>query len=209
VDDVPFSPAPPLSVDEAIAQALDRRADLKAAGAEVHAAERDRAADGAERLPSLSLNADYGVVGTTVDKARSTFAVVGAVHVPLWDGGRAGGDIQRSEATLRQRRASLENLRAQVIADVRSASFDVQSGASQVELARANRETTRQTLDLTRQRFQAGVTDAVEVIRSQEALAGAELDYINSVFAHNFAKLALARAVGDAVDNLSRFLVLQ
>jgi outer membrane protein TolC len=208
VDEVPFSPAPPLDVDEAIEQALAHRADLKAAGADLRAAERERAAARAERLPSVSLNADYGAIGTTVDNVRRTFAVVGAVHVPLWDGGRAGGDIQRADATLRLRRAALENARAQVIADVRTASLDVQSGASQVELARANRETTRQTLDITRQRLQAGITDAVDVIRAQEALAGAELDYINSVFAHNFAKLALARALGGAVDNLSRFLVV-
>lgn len=208
-DDVPFSPAPALGVDEVIAEALNRRADLKAAAAELQAAERQRAAARSERLPSASFSADYGAIGTTVDNARNTFAVVGAVHVPLWDGGRTTGDVQRADSSLRQRRANLENLRAQVVADVRAACLDVQSGASQVELARANRETVRQTLDLTRQRFRAGVTDAVDVIRSQEAVAGAELDYINSVFAHNFAKLALARAVGGAVDNLSRFLVLQ
>jgi outer membrane protein TolC len=75
-----------------------------------------------------------------------------------------------------------------------------------VELARVNLDTARQTLALTRERFQAGVTDAVEVVRSQETLASAELDYINSVFAHNIAKLALARSVGAAADGLSRFL---
>jgi hypothetical protein len=38
------------------------------------------------------------------------------------------------------------------------------------------------------------------------SVAGAELDYINSVFAHNVAKLSLARAVGQAGDNFTRFL---
>ena len=35
-------------------------------------------------------------------------------------------------------------------------------------------------------------------IYPQESVAGAELDYINSVFGHNLAKLSLARAVGQA-----------
>jgi len=39
-------------------------------------------------------------------------------------------------------------------------------------------------------------------------LAGEELDYINSVFAHNIAKLSLARAIGDAADSLPQFLSL-
>ena len=39
-------------------------------------------------------------------------------------------------------------------------------------------------------------------------VATAELDYINSVFAHNVAKLSLARAVGGASANLEQFLKL-
>ncbi|HYB22017.1 MAG TPA: TolC family protein, partial [Thermodesulfobacteriota bacterium] len=38
-------------------------------------------------------------------------------------------------------------------------------------------------MELTRQRFEAGISDNVEVVRAQESLAAAELDYINSVFA--------------------------
>jgi len=52
----------------------------------------------------------------------------------------------------------------------------------------------------------AGVADSVELVQSQEALAGAELDYINSVFAHNVAKLSLARSMGGAAENLPKFL---
>lgn len=57
-----------------------------------------------------------------------------------------------------------------------------------------------QNLDLTRQRFEAGVSDNVEVVQSQAALVTAHFDYINSVFAHNLAKLSLARAIGRAAD---------
>ena len=41
----------------------------------------------------------------------------------------------------------------------------------------------------------------MEVVQSQDSVAGADLDYINSVFAHNLAKLALARAVGQAAGS--------
>jgi hypothetical protein len=50
------------------------------------------------------------------------------------------------------------------------------------------------------------VTDNVEVVQAQDAVAGAELDYINSVFAHNVAKLSLARALGVAADRFGDFL---
>jgi hypothetical protein len=49
----------------------------------------------------------------------------------------------------------------------------------------------------------------VEIVQSQETLAGADLDYINSVFAHNIAKLSLARAIGRAAESLEMFLKMQ
>ena len=67
---------------------------------------------------------------------------------------------------------------------------------------------SQETLVLTRQRFDAGVTDTVEVVQTEQTVATAQLDYINSVFAHNVAKLSLARAMGGTADNLAQFLKL-
>jgi outer membrane protein TolC len=73
-------------------------------------------------------------------------------------------------------------------------------------VAERNIHVAEESLNLTRQRFEAGVTDNVEVVQAQESVASAKLDYINSVFAHNAAKLTLARAMGRAADSLPRFL---
>jgi outer membrane protein TolC len=78
-----------------------------------------------------------------------------------------------------------------------------------VRVAESNREVTGQTFVLTRQRFDAGITDSVEVTQSQEAVAGAELDYISAVFAHNLAKLSLARALGRAEERYPQYLGLR
>jgi outer membrane protein TolC len=85
----------------------------------------------------------------------------------------------------------------------------MQAATSQVKLAQRNLEVSKETLDLTRQRFDAGITDNVEVVQAQEALTSAQLDQINGVFAHNLAKLSLARATASAADNLQQFLNLQ
>ncbi|MGA8028380.1 MAG: hypothetical protein WB992_14650 [Bryobacteraceae bacterium] len=53
------------------------------------------------------------------------------------------------------------------------------------------------------------MSDNIEVVQSQESVAGAELDYINGVFAHDVAKLSLTRAFGRISDNLPRFLMAQ
>jgi outer membrane protein TolC len=205
-DDVPFAAPPALSAEEALQQALAERSDLKAAEAQVRAAERALSAARAERLPSLSVSADYGAIGTNPAQAHGTFSVAGSLKFPIWQGGRIEGDIEQGGAVLAQRRAELEDLRGQVEADVRKASLDVEAAQSQVEVARENIQVTQDNLKLTRQRFEAGVTDNLTVVQSQESVAGAELDYINSVFAHNVAKLSLARAIGRAAEDLPRFL---
>jgi outer membrane protein TolC len=82
----------------------------------------------------------------------------------------------------------------------------VQAAELGVQVSERNVQVTRETLDLTRQRFDAGVSDNVAVVQSQESLATAERDYIDSVLAHNLAKLDLARFLGRAADDLDRFL---
>ena len=208
-DAIPFAEAPALSFDEALKQALEQRSDLKAAQAQVDAAQRSRSAARSERLPSFAVRADYGVIGTNPSQAHGTFSVVGTVRVPIWQGGRTKGQTEVAEAALAQRQAELDDLKGRIESEVRNAYFDLQAAASQVEVARKNIQVATQNLDLTRQKFSAGVSDNVEVVQSQEALSTANTDYINSVFAHNLAKLSLARAIGRASEALPQFLKLQ
>jgi outer membrane protein TolC len=208
-DDIPYSPAPPITIDDALKQAFDNRPDLKAADAEVHAAELAKSAARDERLPSLAVSADFGAIGTNPGEARATYTVSGTLTVPIWQGGRAAGDVEQADAALDQRRAELEDERSQIEGQVREAYLDVEAAASQVELAEKNREVVAQTLDETRLRLGAGVSDNVALVQSQESMAGAELDYIDSVFAHNVAKLSLARAIGGAAESLPQYLKMQ
>ena len=205
-DDVPFSAAPPITVEAALKRASEQRSDLKAAAAEVRAADLALSGAHSERLPSLSVNADYGVIGTNPAQSHGTFSVTGTLRFPIWEGGRTGGDIEQADASLMQRRAELEDLKLQVESEIRKVYLDLQSATSQVEVAQMNVQVAKETLDLTRQRVEAGVANSVELVQSQESLASAELDYINSVFAHNVAKLSLARAMGRTAENLPKFL---
>jgi outer membrane protein TolC len=207
-DNVPFSAAPPIRINDALQEAYAQRQDLKAAESQVRAATLTRAAARAERLPSVSLNADYGVDGLTPDQSHGTFNVTGTLNVPIWRGGRTEGDIEQADAALSQREAEAEDLRGKIESDVRGAYLDVQAAANQVDVASENLKVTKETLDLTRQRFQAGISDNLEVVQAQEAVASADLDYINSVFAHNVAKLTLARAIGAPAGSLAQFLKL-
>jgi outer membrane protein TolC len=166
----------------------------------MRAAERAHAAARAERYPSLGVTGDYGGIGVNLAQLQTTYAATASLKIPIWQGGRTEGDIQQSDAALAQRRAEYEDLKGQIESDVRSAYLDLQAAASQVEVAQRNVEVTKEALELTRQKVEAGVIDNVQYEQAQEAVTNAEFDYINGVFAHNVAKLSLARAMGRAAD---------
>jgi outer membrane protein TolC len=208
-DDVPFLAAPDLSFEDALKQAFEHRTDIKAAEAQIHAAEHTLAAARDERLPSLTVNGNYGGIGTNPSQAHTTYLGAATLNFPIWLGGRTEGEITEAKASLAQRRAELEDTRSQVESDVGNAFLDLRAATSQVEVAKRNLQVTKETLELTRQRFDAGVTDNVEVVQAQESLTSAELDVINSVFAHNVAKLSLARSIASAADSLQQFLSLR
>jgi outer membrane protein TolC len=201
-NEVPFAPATPVTMDEALAQSFQQRADLKAADAQVHAAERAHAAARAERYPSLGASADYGGIGVNPSQLQTTYTAAASLKIPIWQGGRAEGDIQEADAALDQRRAEYQDLKGQIESDVRSAYLDLQAAASQVEVAQKNVDVNKEALELTRQKVEAGVLDNVSYVQAQEEVTNAEFDYINGVFAFNVAKLSLARAMGRAADGL-------
>ena len=208
-DDVPLPATPAIEFDAALKQAFEQRSDLKAAQSQLRASELARSAARDELLPSIAVSADFGEIGVNPGQAFGTYTVAGSVRIPIWQGGRAKGDMEEANAALAQRRAELEDLKSLVESQVRKAYLDLQASASQVEVAQKNVQVSKETLDLTKQRFEAGVTDSVEVVQSEQTVAAAELDYINSVFGLNLAKLSIARAMGGATENLSRFLKAQ
>src|ERR1035438_3259327 len=95
-DDVPFAHAPVLTLDNALQQALAGRSDIKAAQAQVRAAEHALAAARDERIPSLSVNGNYGAIGTNPAQAKATFSAAATLSIPIWQGGRTEGEIGRA-----------------------------------------------------------------------------------------------------------------
>ncbi|MBB5346272.1 outer membrane protein TolC [Edaphobacter lichenicola] len=207
-DKVPYSPAPSLTVEDALKAALTTRSDFKAADAAARSAQRAHAAAVAERLPALSVSADYGAIGVNPAQAYATYNVTGTLRVPIWLGGKTEGDIEQSKASLNQRRAELSEVEGRIQSDVTNAFLDLEAATSQLQVAESNRKVARQNLDLTRQRLESGIADSVEVTQAQQTVATAELDSITSLLAYNLAKLSLARSIGDSENKLSQYLGL-
>jgi outer membrane protein TolC len=205
-DAIPYAPLENVSVEDALARAMETRPDFLAAKDRLAAAEAGRKAAGAQLLPSLRVDADYGSIGMEPADAHPTYTLSATVHVPIFEAGRAQARRAEADALLQRRKAELEDVRGQIDLEVRSALLDVRSAAQQLETARTARELADQELTQARDRFAAGVASNIEVTQAQESVASASERYIAALYAHNVAKASLARAVGIAESAVLQYL---
>jgi outer membrane protein TolC len=205
-DDLPYVPAPEMTLEQALDRAYGARADFQAAVELVAAAESARRAVVGEALPSLRVTADYGDIGLTVGTATGTFSVVGAVNVPIFQGGRTQAKLLQADADLRSRRSELEDMKAGIYYEVRNAFLDLKATSDQLDVATRSRDLASQQLTQARDRFAAGVGDNIEVIQAQQAVALSNEQYIGALFGYNIAKAQLARGLGVAEDAIRQYL---
>ncbi len=208
-DQVPYAELNPPTVEDALSNAYKSRSDFRAALSSIKSAQQQLSAVRGERYPVVAVGGDYGVQGPNPNNLHGAFAFQGGISVPLFTGGRIKGDITQAEAVLRQRKAEGENLRGQIDYDVRTAFLNLQAAKEQVAVARQNVDLANENLSRSQERFAAGVTDSVEVVQAQQALAGANDQYISSLYSHNLAKLQLARALGVARTDYSHYLAVR
>lgn len=206
IDKMP-PPAPlQLTFDEALKRAYDSRPDYKRAESQVRSLELLRRAAQGERLPSIGVSGNYAAVGVNPSNSHGTFTAAASLQIPVFQGGKVRGDVMQADAQLQQVRAQLEDLRARIEFEVRTAFLDVNAASKLLEVATSALDLARQQVAQTRDRFAQGVTNNVEVVQAQQAQATAEENYIAGLFAHNFAKLSLARALGIAEEATRKFL---
>jgi outer membrane protein TolC len=191
-------PGDTASVEEIVRRAWEQRLDLRAAEAQLRAAEEARKAAAAEYLPSASVSGTYGVQGVNPNSGNGTFQASASLTIPLFNGGRTHADTQQADAVVSERRAELSSQRATVELEVRNAFIDLTVANDQVNTAQSNRQLALSILQQSEDRFGVGVADSVEVVSSQQALASADHDYVSSLFAQNLARISLAHAMGEA-----------
>jgi outer membrane protein len=188
----------PADRDAVVERALSGRPDLRAEVARGVAARQATAAISAERLPRLSLEADYGVNGLTVPSALSTGQLALALNIPLLDGFRREGRHAEQDAIARESSVRERDLRQQIAADVDDALLELHSAAAQQQIAAERLQLAREELADARERFAAGVAGNIEVINAQATLIQARDADIDTRFGAATARVALARAIGAA-----------
>jgi outer membrane protein TolC len=203
---IAYQPFATPTLTEALQQAYSSRADYKSQMEQVRSAELQLRATSAERYPTLSAVGDYGATGANPGSSHGTVDAAIALRFPIFQGGRVHGDNLVADSLLASARQQLDDLRARIDQEVRNSFLDLQSTAQEVSVENTAVRLATQTLQQSRDRFASGVTDNIEVVQAQEALADANDAYIASLYSYNVAKISLARAIGVAESNYVLYL---
>lgn len=206
VNRVPYHPLPEVDLEGAYARALETRPDYQAALTLLRSAQLKEQAAWKEHLPSIDLSGGYGVLGNQPSSISPNWTAIASLNIPIFQGGRIRSDTQQAQAVLKQRQAQVDNLKAQIEQEIQNALLDLKAAAEQVEVAKIGLDLAQQTVEQSQDRFSAGVTNNVEVIQAQQQLASANDQYITSLYAHNIAKVLLARAIGNAEQVVKQYL---
>jgi outer membrane protein TolC len=184
--------------DEAtlVSQAIRNRPDLIAEEERVRAAKQGLSAIKAERLPTLGLVADDGVIGKTGGKLLTTYTWGLQVSVPIFDGFRREARVQEQASMVKEAEIRRRDLEQQAQADVRGALLDLANASEQVAAATERLSLAEQELAQARDRFNAGVAGNADVVNASLALTASRTLVNDAETAYQLARVALARATG-------------
>jgi outer membrane protein TolC len=184
--------------DEAtlVAQAIRNRPDLVAEEERVRAAKQGLSAIKAERLPSLGVVADDGVIGKSGAKLLNTYTWGLQVTLPIFDGFRREARLQAQQSVVKEAEIRQRDLEQQAQADVRGALIDLSGAREQLDATTERLRLAEQEVVQARDRFNAGVAGNADVVNASLALTSSRTLVNDAETAYQLARVSLARATG-------------
>jgi outer membrane protein len=195
-DKLVYTPVEPMTIEQAKAEAFNNRADYKAQLAQQDSVRLQASAAKWQRLPTFFTWGDYGTIGQSDVAILPTRDFGATLKFELFDGGRM--DAQRAEESSRYRGEQIRtnDLKQQIELDVRTALDSLRSSEKQVTVAQDGLELADNELAQARRRYEAGVTNGLEVTDSQTQLEHARDNQILALFNYNLARVDLGEAMG-------------
>jgi outer membrane protein len=186
------------SEDQAIAQALRTRPDLRSVDAQLTAIERQLGAVRSERLPSVAAFGDYGAIGKNGGSMIGTYNWGVQLSLPIFDGLRRDGRVEEQAALRGEVDVRRRDLREQASVEVRTALLDLASAREAVAAARERVRLAEQEVAQASERFRAGVAGNADVFTASVSLNGARTQVVDALASYQTARISLARSQGSA-----------
>ena len=204
-DGLKFHHVDAVDVSQTLEAAIEARSDYRSLMKQRESLVEQQKASRARYLPTLALNADYGAIGRNFGNLAGTGEVQGTLTVTLFDRDRTG-EQKEIQSRIKRLSEQIDDLGRDIEQEMRKALLDLESTENQVTLTEAAQNLAERALALTRDRFRNGVTDNIEVVTAQAALAAAQDDRIMALARHSDAAMALVRSLGATEKDYQRYL---
>ncbi|MBI1753993.1 MAG: TolC family protein [Acidobacteria bacterium] len=187
---------PATGFQESFAASLAQRPELAALEAREKAAANMQEAAQALRLPTLVASGFYGSAGLESHPSTRTYQVTVGLRVPLFTGGLVSAQVSRAKSEQSRVQEARREVRSQVGFEIQVAQAELDAAAHEVEVANLAVALSTEALSQARHRFEAGVSNNIEVINAQDELAKANDSQISALYRLNQSRADLARATG-------------
>jgi len=184
-----------ISADAAVAHALAAREELGAVDAAARTVDAGRRAATAAWLPSVALDAEYGLQGKDLRFGRNTGYWMASLVVS-WNLVNGGRDAARREALGFQAdraRTERRDLEQTIALDVRNAYEAAVTARAGIATADARLEAARRTFELVRRRYEEGVASPFEFVDARTTFTSAELNRVLTAHRYAIRRVVLER----------------
>lgn len=195
-DQLSAAPLEALTLEQAIAEALQSRSDYHAQELRQERARLNYSAATLDQLPSLQGFGDFGSLGSGLNHALPTYSYGFQVRIPVFDGRDRAARRAVAQASMREEHLNSTELRQQIELDVRLAFQSLRSGELQVKVAQQGLPLAEDELVHARRRYHAEVGRDLEVADAQDRLAHARDDQIQALFNYSLVRIDLYAAMG-------------
>ena len=188
------------NVNSLITQAGARRPDLIASEAQLKAAQASIDANKAAAKPTISVGlSNQWQDGNSLSSSNnSTLGLT--VSIPLFAGYAPSYRIRAAEAQADLRAAQRDRLKLQISLDVWSAYQNLRTAIESVTASQVLVQSAEESYRLNLGRYKAGLSNIIDTLNAQTALASAQQQQIQASLNANIARATLAQAMG-ALDS--------
>jgi outer membrane protein TolC len=193
---------PTVTLDDAIARALDADPAAVASAQSVASARSDVLLARGAWLPSLNLNSSYSNSSNKrFDQASGqlvseSYTAQLQASYDIFNGGRRWAQQGSSGAALRAADASFREQRFRTVLATKEAFYGAAAAQELLAAAEQRQGRARQQLEFAKTRLQVGSATRSDVLRAELELGNAELAAVDAESALRTARLLLARKIG-------------
>lgn len=184
------------SVEDLLDTALQQRADLLAARANLKSMEKSLTAAYRQYMPTISYNLTFGqtVFDGITDKLDYSSAIT--LNVPIFSGFSQQNGVRIAQANKEQAEAQLRQAEMQVYQDISTAQSNVRVSFETLKYSDAYLQAAAKQYQVSINQYRAGTTTILDVVSAQSSLADARAKKASAVQQWYTSVATLAYATG-------------